>query len=45
MSLMNGKARAVLMIMVACLAPEAIMKDTVEQLNTIGVAETAMGID
>ena len=32
-------------IMVTCLALEAIMKDQVEQLNTIGVAPTAMGID
>ena len=32
-------------IMVACLALKAIMKDQVEQLNTIGVAPTAMGID
>ena len=31
--------------MVACLALEAIMKDQVEQLNTIGVAATAMRID
>ena len=31
--------------MVACLALEAIMKDRVEQLNTIGVAATAMRID
>ena len=31
--------------MVAYLALEAIMKDQVEQLNTIGVAATAMGID
>ena len=30
---------------VACLALEAIMKDQVEQLNTIGVAATAMRID
>ena len=32
-------------IMVACLALEAIMKDQVEQLDTIGVAATAMRID
>ena len=32
-------------IMVACLALEAIMKDQVEQLNTIVVTATAMGID
>ena len=31
--------------MVACLALEAIMKDQVEQMNTIGVAATAMRID
>ena len=31
--------------MVACLAFEAIMKDQVEQLNTIGVTATAMCID
>ena len=41
MSLMNGEAGAT--IMVACLALEATMKDQVEQLNTIGVAATAMG--
>ena len=45
MSLMNGEAGAVFTIMVACLALKAIMKDKVEQLNTIGVAATAMGID
>ena len=43
MSLMNGEAGAIFTIMVACLALEAIMKDQVEQLNTIGVAATAMG--
>ena len=37
--------RRVHAIMVAFLALEAIMKDQVEQLNTIGVAPTAMGID
>ena len=42
---MNGEAGAVFTIMMACLALEAIMKDQVEQLNTIGVAATAMGID
>ena len=31
--------------MVACLALEAVMKHQVEQLNTIGVAATAMHID
>ena len=31
--------------MVACLALEAVMKDKVEQLNTIGVAATAMHIN
>ena len=30
---------------VACLALEAMMKDLFEQLNTIGVAATAMHID
>ena len=35
MSLMNGEADAVFTIMEACLALEAIMKDQVEQLNTI----------
>ena len=44
MSLMNGEAGAVLTIMMACLALEAIMKNQVEQLNTIGVAATVMGI-
>ena len=37
---MNGEVDAVFMIMVACLALKAIMKDQVEQLNTIGVTET-----
>ena len=47
MSLMTGEAGhgAVFTIMVACLALEAIMKDQVEQLNTIRVAATAVGID
>ena len=45
MYLMNGEADAVFTIMVAWLVLEAIMKDQVEQLNTIGVTETAMGID
>ena len=31
--------------MVACLALEAIIKDQVEQLNTMEAAPTAMGID
>ena len=31
--------------MVACLALETIIKDQVEQMNTIGVAATAMCID
>ena len=31
--------------MVACLALKAIMKDKVEQLNTIGFAATAMRIN
>ena len=45
MSLVNGEAGAVFTITVACLALEAIMKDQVEQLNKIGVAATAMGMD
>ena len=45
MSLMNGEAGAVFAIMVACLALEAIMKDQVEQLNTIRVAAAAMDIN
>ena len=45
MSLMNGEAGAVFMIMVACLALEAILKDQVEQLNIIRVAAMAMDID
>ena len=45
MSLMNGDGGAVFTIMVACLALKAIMKDQVEQLNTITVAATAMSID
>ena len=45
MYLMNGEAVAVFTIMVACLALEAIMEDQVEQLNTIGVTATAVGID
>ena len=32
-------------IMVACVALEAIIKDQVEQLNTMEAAPTAMGID
>ena len=42
---MNGEAGAVFTIMVACLALEAIIKEQIEQLNKIGVAATAMGID
>ena len=42
---MNGDGSAVFTIMVACLALKAIMKDQVEQLNTIAVAATAMSID
>ena len=42
---MNGEAGAIFTIMVACLALEAIMKNQVEQLNTIEVAATGMGID
>ena len=45
MSQMNGEAGAIFMIMVACLALEAIIKDQVEQLNKIGVAATTMVID
>ena len=45
MSLMNGETSVAFTIMVACLALEAIMKDQVEQMNTIRVAATAMGID
>ena len=45
MSLINGEAGAVFKIMVASLALEAIMKDQVEQLNTIGTAATAMSIN
>ena len=44
MSLMNGEADTVFTIM-ACLALKAIMKDQVEQLNTIRVAATAIGLD
>ena len=44
-SLMNGKAGAISMIMVVCLALVAMMKDQVEQLNKIGVAAMAIGID
>ena len=42
---MNGEAGAVFTSMVACLALEAIIKEQIEQLNKIGVAATAMGID
>ena len=45
MSPMKGEAGAIFSIMVACLALETIMKDQFEQLNKIGVAATAMGID
>ena len=47
MSPMNGEAGAVLTIMVACLALEAIIhvKDQVKQLNTAGVAAMAMRIN
>lgn len=45
MSPMNGKAGAVFTVMVACLALEAIMKDQIEQLKKIGVAEMAIGIE
>ena len=43
--LMNREAGAIFTIIVTCLALEAITKEQVEQLNTIGVAATAMGID
>ena len=43
--LMNREAGAVFTIIVTCLALEAITKEQVEQLNTSGVAATAMGID
>ena len=43
MSLMNGEAGAVFTD--HGLALEALIKDQVEQLNTIGVTATAMGID
>ena len=42
---MNGKASTVSMIMVVCLALEAIMKYQVEQLNKISVPAMAKGID
>ena len=42
---MNGKAGAVITIMVACLALEAIMKYQVQQLNKIRVTAMAMSID
>ena len=42
---MNGEASAVFMIMVVCLALEAIMKYQVEQLNKIGVPAMAIGIN
>ena len=42
---MNGEAGTVFTITMACLALETIMKDQIEQLNTIGVAATAMGIN
>ena len=45
MSSMNGEASTVYMIMVACLALEAIMKYQVEQLNEIRVPAMAIGID
>ena len=42
---MNGRAGVVPTKTVVCLAFEVIMKDHVEQLNKIGVAATARGID
>jgi len=39
------KAGAVSMVMVLCLALQAIIKDQVEPLNQIGVARTALGIN
>ena len=42
---MNGEVGAVFTNMVACLALETITKDQAEQLNTMGAASTAMGID
>jgi len=39
------KAGAVSMVMVVCLALQAIIKDQVEPLNQIGVARTALGIN
>ena len=45
MSQMNGKVSAVFMIMVLCLTLKVMMRDQVEQLNKIGVAAAAIGID
>ena len=45
MSSMNGEVGAVLTIMVACLALEAIIKYQVEHLNKVKVPATAIGID
>ena len=42
---MNGKASTISRIIVVCLAHKTIMKDRVKQLNKIGFAETARGID
>ena len=43
--IMNGKAGAVSTTMVVCLALVTIMKDQIEQLKKIRVAEMAIGID
>ena len=48
MDQMNGEASAVftiMVVMVACLALEATIKDQVEQMNRIGVTATVTGID
>ena len=42
---MNGKAGGISTIIVVCLVLQAIIKDQVEQLNKLGVARTAIGID
>ena len=41
---MNREAGPVFMIIVACLALEAIMKDQVKQLNTTGVSASAIWV-
>ena len=45
LSAMNEKAGTVSTVIVVCLALVAIMKDQVEQLNKIGVAALAIGIE